>query len=161
MPITPNFARGVVRLAEVAVKAHDRRCIEDHPRLLREHRVDHRLGAVVDAFQVDVDHVVELVFGHVLQLRVHDDAGVVDQAVDAAPFCDRGSDHGFERLDVADVGHVAECVAARLLAHLDRLFDPLGRQVAHDDLGAFARELHRRRLAYASARAGNDRNLVL
>src|SRR5262249_29554949 len=49
-----ELGRGVVRLPEVAVEADDRGGIEDAARILLQHDVDHRFGAVVDALEVDV-----------------------------------------------------------------------------------------------------------
>jgi hypothetical protein len=129
--------------------------------LLREHRVDHGFGAIVDAFQIDLDHAVELVLGHVLQLGVHDDTCVVDQDVDTAPLRNRGIDHLLQGLNVAHVGDAAECITARLLAQFDGFLDRFRRQIAHDDLRAFTRELDGGGLPDASSGPGDDCNFVL
>ena len=71
--------------------------------MLLQHDVDDGLRAVVDALQVDVDDVVELVLGHLLELRVLDDAGVVDQRVDPAPFGHHAFDHPGDAVLVGDV----------------------------------------------------------
>ena len=157
-----ELARGVIRLAEVSVETDDRRRVQNDARLLREHRVHDRLRAVVHAFQIDLDDAVELVLGHVLQLRVHDDARVVDEAIDTSPFRERHVDHLLERL---------ACRARRRRNRTRRRASPCtcgrvssidsGRQIADDHFRAFAGELDRGRLADAAARAGDDRHLVL
>ena len=63
----------------------DRRGVEDAAGILREHDVHDRLGAVVDALQVDVDDAIELLFAHLLELGVLHDARVVDQRIDRGP----------------------------------------------------------------------------
>ena len=56
-----------------------------------------------DGAQVDVDHAVELLQGHLLQSRVLRDAGVVHQHVDAAVSRQHLGYHGCH---ARAVGHV-------------------------------------------------------
>src|SRR5262249_14383651 len=155
-----ELAGRVVGLAEIAIQADDGGSVEDDPRLLLQHRVHHGPGAVIDALQIDVDHVVELLVGHVLQLGVHDDAGVVHQAIDPTPARHDGIHHGAERRQAAHIGRVPQHLPAHPGDPLDRVLYPLRAQVAHHDLRSFACELERGGLAYAAARPGNDRDLV-
>lgn len=53
------------------------------------------LAAVIGAVQVDAQHVVPLLFGHILELRIPGNAGIVDQDVDPpkggqSGLCGRG-----------------------------------------------------------------------
>src|SRR4030095_522267 len=128
--------------------------------MLLEHDVDDGLGAVVDALQVDVDHAIELVVRHFLQLSVLDDARVVDEGVDPAPFGHYPLDHPGYTFFIGDVDREG----ARLAAAVgDFASDRLGGglvDVAHGDLGAFLAELDRGGVSDAGAGARNDRNLV-
>ena len=129
--------------------------------MLRDHGVDDRLGAVENALEINFDHAVELFLAHVLDMRIGEDARVVDKAIDAAPLRHRRRHHAFERLDVAHVGNVSHGIAADFLAHLDGCLDRFRSQVADHDLGAFGGKLEGGRLPDAAARPGDDRYLVL
>ena len=74
-----------------------------HAGVLLEHDVDDRFRAVVDALEVDVDDALELLVGHLLELRVLNDAGVVHQRVDAAPLGHDTGDHPRDAFLVGDV----------------------------------------------------------
>ena len=131
--------------------------------MLREHRVHHGFRAVVNALQINLDHAIELILGHVLQLGVHDDAGVVHETIDASP-AGRESHRPSARATayVPHVGDAAEGLSACLLAQgqgsprstreSDRRRPP-ARLLSTNFDG--------RRLANAAPRAGDDRNLVL
>jgi hypothetical protein len=129
--------------------------------LLRQHGIHYRPGAVVDPLEIDLDDLVELILGHVLQLAVHDYAGIVYEAINAPPFRYRGRDHAGKGLDVTHVDHIAKSVTPCLLAHPDRFLYPLRRQVANDDLGTFLGEFDGCSLPYAPAGAGDDCYFVL
>ena len=83
-----------------------------HPEFCVEHDVDDGLGAVVDALQVDVDDPVELVLAHLLELRVFDDARVVDERIDAPPFGHHPFDHAGDARLLGDVDDEADRLAA-------------------------------------------------
>ena len=155
-----ELGRRVIGLAEVAVDADDRRCVEDAARILREHDVDDGLGAVVDALQVDVDDAVELVLAHLLELRVLDDAGVVDQRVDAPPLGHHALDHRRDAFLVGDVDDEADGLAAALDDEIDRRLHRGLVDVAGDDLRAFLGELDGGRLANALAGTGDDCDVI-
>ena len=128
--------------------------------MLLQHDVDDRLRAVVDALQVDVDHAVELVVGHLLQLRVLHDARVVDERVDAAPFRHDALDHPGDAFLVGDVDPEGERLAAAVGDFPGDVPGGLLVDVADGDLGAFLGELERGRVADAGAGARDDRDLV-
>ena len=151
-----KFGSGIVCLAKVTVKADDRRGIQNDTRLLLKHLVQNGFGTVVDTLQIDVDDVVELLFGHVLQLGISDNTRVVDEAINALPFVDRGLDHGVQRLDIADIGDLANGFTACCLAHLDRLIDPFLLDVGNHDFRAFTDEFECRRLTDTPSGASDN-----
>src|ERR1022692_900137 len=155
-----ELGRSIIGLAEIAVDPDDGRRIENAARILLEHDVDHGPGAVVDALEVDVDHPIELLVGHFLELRVLDDACVVDQGVYPAPFGHHASDHYGDRLLIGDIDAEADGIASGV-GNQRRCF--LGRRdvnVANCDFGAFFGELERRRASNALSAARDDRNLT-
>ncbi len=70
------------------------------PVVLRAHRLPHRLGAVHGAHEVDVDDETEVGEVHLGEAPVAQDAGVVDEDVDPAPFLERRPDHLLHRVRV-------------------------------------------------------------
>src|SRR6185312_6990415 len=156
-----ELGRRVVGLAEVAVQADDRRRVEDAARVLREHDVDDRLRAVVDALEIDVDDALELLVGHLGEARVLDDAGVVDQRVDAAPRRHHRLDHPRDAPLVGDVDLEGQRFAPGRANRVGGLLRGGEVDVADGDARAFVRELDRGRAADALAAAGDDGNLVL
>ena len=78
------------------------------------------LRAQERALQVDPQHPVEVLFGQVEELGGVDDAGVVDEDVDATEVRDGVVDQRFARGPVADVGLLVERIAA---GGRDRLHD--------------------------------------
>ncbi len=79
-----GLRRGIVRLAELALLAVDRRDVDHSTPAPLGHALDQRLGAVVHRVQVDLDDRRPLVRGHLAQGVVTGDAGAVDQDVDRA-----------------------------------------------------------------------------
>jgi len=111
----------------------------------------HGLAHQERALQVDPQHGVEIRFGHVQEIRRLENAGVVDQHVDAAMRLHCLGDH---RVDLRLVAHVAMHVEA---AQFRR--ERLAVRVVHvhdHRLGAFAREAANAGLAYALGAAGDD-----
>ena len=88
-PDEAHLGGAVVGLAEVAEDARRRRGRHDPPVALLAHVLPRRLGDVEGALQVDVDDRVEQVGRHVVERLVAQDAGVVDDDVDAAEGVDR------------------------------------------------------------------------
>ena len=74
------------------------------PRAAFAHERGGEAGAVPGALQVDGDHLVEFVFGHLAHGGVAGDARVVHRDIDGAEFLDRG---GQQRLDVFGAGDIA------------------------------------------------------
>ena len=107
---------------------------------------------------MDVDHLLELLVGHLVDRRVDRVAGVVDQDVDLAPLVD-------DLLDelVADAGR--RQVAAehqRVAGDLrGRLLGDVRVEVVDEHLGALLGEQLRRRAADAAGRSGDDRHLAV
>jgi hypothetical protein len=128
---------------------------------LRQHLIDDRARAVVDTFQINVDNTVKLLLGHVLQLCISDNAGVVDEAIDTAPLLDRHRDQLSQSLGIAHIDHVSKSLSTLFLTQLHRVFDRTRRHIAHHDLGALPGKFDRSRLPDTPASSGNDCNLIL
>jgi hypothetical protein len=159
-PDHPELARRVIGLSEISGQPDDRRSIQDHARLLLEHDVDDRLRAVVRALEVDVDDPIELIFGHVLELGIGHDPGVVDQHVDlAAALVNRT----YHCLDARHVGHVhgkRHRLATHRFDHAGGVFSSLGVHVTDRHDGTFLRKLDGRRLTDTASGARDDGNLT-
>ena len=117
--------------------------------------------------EVHPDDRVPLLLGGVHQHPVADEAGVVDQDVEAAEGVDRLLHHRRRLLEVGDVGAVGHRLAAErldlghhLVGHLGggALTGAGGAEVVDDDLRALAGQLEGVRAADAAARAGDDRD---
>ena len=67
-------------------------------------------------FEVDPDDGVPILFRHVGEQTVAQDAGIVDQDVETAERLDRHSDHG---LGIRPVGHVVAAHRGLAAGHLD------------------------------------------
>ena len=92
----------VVGLAEVSVETGRRRGHDDAAVALLAHAVPDRLGADDGAHEMDVDHQPKVIEAHLCEALVAQDAGVVDEDVDAPPVrraC------GYHRGDRGLVGH--------------------------------------------------------
>jgi hypothetical protein len=136
--------------------------VEDDAGALRHHGVGHRLRAVEDAAQVDVDDGVELLQRHLLQPCVLRDAGVVDQHVDAAAtgFL-HGRHHGVDRVALRHVHTMPEGTRAQCAALRDGGLDGVAAHVAHVNDSALACELQGGGQADALGGAGDEGDLVL
>ena len=75
----------VIGLAEIAVEAGRAGGHQHAAVILRAHRLPDRLGAIGGADQVDVHDRAEIGQVHLGEALVAQDAGIVDQDVDAAP----------------------------------------------------------------------------
>ena len=92
------------------------RDLDDVAAALLLHLGDGELGDVEEARDVDADHG-RIVFGGVLRERLGDeDAGVVDQRVDAAEALDGLRDHALGGVPVGDVAGHGEHVRRRSTA---------------------------------------------
>jgi hypothetical protein len=95
---------GVVRLADVSGLADDRGDVDDPARSALDHVRQHRLRHKERARQVDRDHLVPILVGHLQHGLVNRDAGVVDQDIEAAVLLDHvrhGAPAILGRADVA------------------------------------------------------------
>ena len=106
--------------------------------------------------EMDVEDVVPLLVGHVLDGAVPGEAGVVDDDVEAAEGLDRGADEA-----VAEIrrGHVAGADRGRAAEVSDGgggLLGGSGVEVVDHDAGALARQLERDGPADAPARPRHD-----
>ncbi|KAF4530878.1 hypothetical protein B566_EDAN018918 [Ephemera danica] len=156
-----ELAGGVIRLAEVAVDADHAAGVQDDAAALQHQGVDHGLGAVEHAAQVDVDHRIELRQRHLLQPRVAGDAGVVHQHVDAAEALLDCGHHGIDRGAVGDVDDIALGLHTQAAALRHHGINGGGIHVAHRHVRTFGGELDGGGRANALRRAGDDGDLLL
>lgn len=77
-----GLGRGVVGLADAAGLPDHRADVDDPAELALEHVVEDGLDHVERAREVDPQHRVPVLDGHLAHRLVHGDAGVVDQVVD-------------------------------------------------------------------------------
>ena len=169
-PDETHLRRAIVRLPEVAEKAGARGGLNDPPVVLGAHDRPHGPGHVEGAGEVDGDHRVDLVGGHVLERCITKNACVVHQDVDPAEGL-RGcrDDGGTACLGGDGVGVGDRGTAGRR----DLVDDGLcGRrrgsapvhcraEVVHDDAGPATGEFERMTAPKTSARARHDRYLVV
>ena len=128
------------------------------------------MHGVEGAVHVHLDHRVEVFGGHREHHLVAQDAGVVDQHVEAAERIERGADDVLGSLEVGHAVVVGNGLAAALGDDVD---DLVGRslvgtlaghgsaEIVDDDLGAVVGELHRLAATDAVARSGDDRHLAV
>ena len=117
------------------------------------------------SLEVDRDHGVPLLLGHVDEDAVAQDPGIVDEDVDRAERRDRGVDQTLGTLPVGDVVSVGDRLSA-LGADLSRDFlggrhvgartVVGGAEIIDHDLGAFRREQHSVLSPDPAARTGDD-----
>jgi len=121
------------------------------------------------ALAVDTDDGVPLALFHVESHAVAQNAGVVDEDVEAAEGVDGLLDEVFGPLPVRDVVEVRSGLAAEGLDLLDNLTGravvrpravPLTAQVVDDDLRALTRELERVSASDSASRTGDDCHFV-
>ena len=93
---------------------------------MRQHGIHHRLGAIEHALQIDRNHPVELLIGHVFDLRVSNDTRVIHQTIDTTKLRQRGIDHRTQRFGIGDIRHRAQRLRTFVLAQLHSLGDSVG-----------------------------------
>ena len=152
----------VVGLAEVAEQTRRRRGADDVAGALGLAPVAHgRAGGQEVAAEVDADHGVPVVLGHLGDRPVAEDARVVDQGVQAAELADGRGD---ERVGHVGVGHITVDGDSPAPGGDDLLDDGLAHGLVvlrHHHGGALVRALQRLAAADATARAGDDHDLVV
>ena len=123
----------VVGLAEVAEQASGRGGVDDTAVLLLAEVGPGGAGALVRAADVDLEDEVPVLVLHVLEADVAQDAGVVDEHVDAAEGLDGGLD---DLLAVVDAVVVGDGLAAGGLDLVDDDIGSLGRRSCQQVKGA-------------------------
>ena len=152
-----RLAGGVVHLAGVAPEAHHAGEVHDPAVPLLHHDSGHGLHAQEGAFQVGVDHRVEVGLLHHHHKAVPGDAGIVHQNVNPAEFLHSGIHQG---LHLGLVRHVAlhgQGLGTQVLASGHGLlgsFRPAG--VAQHHIGAAPGQLLADGPADAPAGTGNE-----
>ena len=68
-------------------------------------------AGVEGAIEMDLHHRVEILVGHLVEVTVAQDAGVVHHRVDAAEFLDPGLDHRARGVRIGDVAAIGDRVA--------------------------------------------------
>src|SRR5215467_14095460 len=99
----PGLGRGVVDLADVAGLPDHRGHVDDPAGAAPEHVLERVLGHEERAGQVDRDHLLPVVIGHLGHDLVDRDPGVVDQDVEPAVLLDDLADHPAAVVGVTDV----------------------------------------------------------
>src|SRR6185369_6375305 len=84
----------------------------DAPVVLLAHDGPYGLGAIDRAHHVHIHHQPEIVQAHLGEALVAQDAGVVDEDVDAPPLVHGLPDHGFHRAEVRHAAAVDDRLAA-------------------------------------------------
>ena len=162
-----QFGRAIIGLAKIAVQPGGRRRHQDAAIALLAHQFPHSLRAVDTADQVNVHHGAEIVQRHLHECLVAQDAGIVDQDIDAAPtFLDVG-DHLFHSRHVGDAGAIGHGFAAERgdfihngLRRRERRARTIASaaEIVDDHLGATPRQIKRIGPAQAAAGTGNNGN---
>src|SRR5204863_2631632 len=116
-------------------------------------------GHAIGALQVHLDDGVPVLFAEVGKALVAQDAGVVDEDVDAAEGLDRRLQDRLAAGDVRHVHHAGDCASASGGDFGDDLLRGVGVHVVDDDGCAFAGEQAGIGTAQAAAGAGDDGNL--
>src|SRR3990172_194156 len=155
----------VVRLAGVAAQAGNRGEVHDPAVALLSHELGGGIDGVEVALEMDVDDRIPLLLAHVEDHAVAQDAGDVDEDVNAAEGVDALPDNVLAALSRGDAVVVGDRVAAGLLDLVRYLLrgavvvpgaidaDP---RVVDDHVGALLREKDGDGAADAAARAGDD-----
>src|SRR5262249_11907728 len=125
-----------------------------------DHRRNQGEGGVDRAPERDVHSFVEVVNG-LRRKRPHgNDAGVVDQDVDASEMAARYGDEMFHFFGLADVAGGGADLGAQPFHLLARASEFAPVASAQNQVAALARELLRQRQAQAARAAGNEHSLA-
>ncbi len=163
-----GLGRGIVGLAHVA-GAGNRRDVHDHACALKLHQLRRDLaGAEEHPREVDIDHRLPLGQAHLAdhpvldleQQAVAQDAGIVDQAVEAAEILGDLCDHAADLLFVGDIAQIGTCVATGALAGRHGCGQAFLVEVDQRQACALGGQMLRHRAAEPLAAAGNDDDLV-
>ena len=124
----------------------------------RQYGLCDRLAEKDSAAQIDRQDVIEVLGLQVEQVAAHDraDAGIVDQAIEAAEFLQRRFD---KRLVGGDVGNIAGVVGESAILLRDGLFQAIGRyfgQIGDHDVEAVPCQSFGAGAADAARAAGDE-----
>ena len=89
-----------------------------------------------------------------------DDAGIVDQNIEATPALDDALDHGRALRSVRHIEHPTFCAAASGLDFIDHCLHFVGVEIADRDMCAFVREQMRGRAPHATGGAGDKGDFI-
>src|SRR5690606_1374898 len=103
-PYDPRLGRRVVGHAGEADLAEPGGDVDDRPFSPLDHRRHHLAGAEEGAGQVDVDHALPFLHGHLEERRLGHDAGVVHEGIDPPEMLHHRPHHPGDLVGVADVG---------------------------------------------------------
>ena len=155
----PGLRRRIVGLADVALLADHRRDAHDPPGAAFEHLRQRGLTEEERAREVDLEHAMPVVVGHLQHRVIAGDPGVVDEDVEASVLLDHLPDDApavFGKADVAAVDAGLHAVRLDRLAGLRDLV--LVAAVAGGDRGALLGERQADRGADAATAAGDERD---
>jgi hypothetical protein len=159
----------VVGLADVADQSRRRRHVHVGAGLLLLEIGRRGAADVKRAVQVHVDHRLPFLRVHLEEHAIAQDAGVVDDAVDAAEVVDGGFDDGVgahPARDAVGVGHRLAARSADFVHHFLRRPGVLAfaayrcADVVHHDFGTLGRHQQRELAADAAARSGHHHDLL-
>src|SRR6185312_11356011 len=126
-----------------------------------EHLTDFVLHTEPDAFEIDGEGLVPVFFGVVGgKEHLSGDAGIVEGAVEAAPFRNGRGDERFAIGSGRDIGFAKFGFAAGPADHRDSLFAASGRDIGNEDFGSFSSEDEGGGAADAAAGAGHESYFV-
>jgi hypothetical protein len=155
-----HFGGRVVGLAKVAVEAGGRGGVDDAAKALIAHEREGGARDGVGALDVNVVNEIPVTVGHAVEGDVAQNAGVVDDDVDAPKGVD-GSLHDFGAVQHrVVVGHSRAAQCANLVHHLVGgarraafVAFRVAAQVVHNHFGATTREFKRMRSTQSTASA--------
>src|SRR5262249_39082088 len=161
---------GVIRLAEVADQARGRSEMHEGARLLLAEVRRRRARDVEGAEQMNLEHQIPVNHAHAMEDAVAQDAGDVDDAVDAPERVDRGFHDVGGRPGLGDAVEIRNrlpAIALDLVHHLLRrrirraLAVDRAAEIVDHHLGAFARRRERDLAADAAPGPGDDDDFSL
>ena len=162
-----QFRHAVVGLAKVAVNA-SRRGGENQPAVARFFHVGPGgVGYLERAFDVDLINQIPVVFGHLVEAFVPQDAGIVDDDVDAAEIVHRGLDDLVAIGNGIVVGNGFATGSNDFVHHqisgsfAGAFTKSAATQVVDHDLGTAAGEFQCMALAQSVAGAGDDNHAII
>ncbi len=125
-PDDAELRRHVVGLAEIADQRRGRGHVHEGAGILLAEMRGAGAAHVEGAVEMDVEHVLPVRVAHPVEDRVAQDAGIVDQDVDAAEGVERGLDDRLGVLRLGDRERRGDRLAAGLLDLVDHLLRRAG-----------------------------------